>query len=248
MAPRDEQGSTLSAHRAFVVHLGTGGGPGRRRFSGRVEHLSSGESMHFSSLKGLLAFFAAALDAAAGAALRGSHDQAARRDLRPSGTRAVYYRGSMPLNPAARTRRGLSSTTDRRTGHEHEAHRTPLCHSRDHPQGTQYRDAPRDSRAGDHGIAPAHLVGRGRRAGRGAAAPLARPLAFEANRGQADEEVKFLARGAGYTVFLTSTDAVLSLRGRSGRAVVRVRPVGASAAARIVADGELARRGELRRP
>ena len=70
MAPRDEQGSTLSAHRAFVVHLGTGGGPGRRRFSGRVEHLSSGESMHFSSLKGLLAFFAAALDTAAGAALR----------------------------------------------------------------------------------------------------------------------------------------------------------------------------------
>jgi hypothetical protein len=65
MAPRDEQGSTLSARRAFVVHLGTGGGPGRRRFSGRVEHLSSGESMHFSSLKGLLAFFAAALDAAA---------------------------------------------------------------------------------------------------------------------------------------------------------------------------------------
>ena len=78
MAPRDEQGSTLSAHRAFVVHLGTGGGPGRRRFSGRVEHLSSGESMHFSSLKGLLAFFAAALDTAAGAALRGSHDQATR--------------------------------------------------------------------------------------------------------------------------------------------------------------------------
>ena len=63
MAPRDEGGSTLSAHRAFVVHFGTGGGPGRRRFSGRVEHLSSGESMHFSSLKGLLAFFAAALDA-----------------------------------------------------------------------------------------------------------------------------------------------------------------------------------------
>ena len=75
MAPRDEQGSTLSAHRAFVVHFGTGGGPGRRRFSGRVEHLSSGESMHFSSLKGLLAFFAAALDAAAGAALW-RHDQA----------------------------------------------------------------------------------------------------------------------------------------------------------------------------
>ena len=81
MAPRAEQGSTLSAHRAFVVHLGTGGGPGRRRFSGRVEHLSSGESMHFSSLKGLLAFFAAALDAAAGVALRVSHDLDARSVL-----------------------------------------------------------------------------------------------------------------------------------------------------------------------
>jgi len=67
-----------------------------------------------------------------------------------------------------------------------------------------------------------------------------RPLAFEANRGQADEAVKFLARGVGYTVFLTSSDAVLSLRdGRSGRAVVRATPVGASATARIVADGEL---------
>ena len=65
MEPRDQHGSTLSAHRAFVVHFGTRGGPGRRRFSGRVEHLSSGESMRFSSLKGLLAFFAAALDRAA---------------------------------------------------------------------------------------------------------------------------------------------------------------------------------------
>ena len=38
-----------------------------------------------------------------------------------------------------------------------------------------------------------------------------RPLAFEANRGQADEQVKFLARGAGYTVFLTPTEAVVAL-------------------------------------
>ena len=68
MEPRDQHGSTLSAHRAFVVHFGTRGGPGRRRFSGRVEHLSSGESMRFSSLKGLLAFFASVLDPAADAA------------------------------------------------------------------------------------------------------------------------------------------------------------------------------------
>ena len=55
MAPRFEHGSGLSVERAFVVHFSTGGGPGRRRFSGRVEHLSSGESARFSSLKGLLA-------------------------------------------------------------------------------------------------------------------------------------------------------------------------------------------------
>src|SRR4051794_40161944 len=38
-----------------------------------------------------------------------------------------------------------------------------------------------------------------------------RPLVFEANRGQADEEVQFVARGAGYTAFLTSTETVLRL-------------------------------------
>lgn len=37
------------------------------------------------------------------------------------------------------------------------------------------------------------------------------PLAFEANQGQVDSEVKFLSRGNGYTLFLTSTEAVLSL-------------------------------------
>ena len=78
MARRDEQGSTLSAYRAFVVHFGTRGGTGRRRFSGRVEHLSSGESMHFSSLKGLLAFFAAAIDA--GTAFRSTSSVPPRLD------------------------------------------------------------------------------------------------------------------------------------------------------------------------
>src|SRR5687767_3048386 len=38
------------------------------------------------------------------------------------------------------------------------------------------------------------------------------PLRFEANQGQSDEKVKFLSRGSGYTLFLTSTEAVLSLR------------------------------------
>src|SRR2546425_7040697 len=37
------------------------------------------------------------------------------------------------------------------------------------------------------------------------------PLSFEANDGQADPQVKFLSRGRGYTLFLTSTDTVLTL-------------------------------------
>ena len=38
------------------------------------------------------------------------------------------------------------------------------------------------------------------------------PLSFEVNQGQTDDQVKYLARGPGYTVFLTPTEAVLSLR------------------------------------
>ncbi len=37
------------------------------------------------------------------------------------------------------------------------------------------------------------------------------PMAFEANRGQTDRRVKFLSRGNGYRVFLTSNEAVLAL-------------------------------------
>jgi len=36
-------------------------------------------------------------------------------------------------------------------------------------------------------------------------------LVFEPNRGQTDDQVKFLSRGRGFTLFLTSTDAVLAL-------------------------------------
>jgi Bacterial Ig domain/Beta-propeller repeat/Carboxypeptidase regulatory-like domain len=42
------------------------------------------------------------------------------------------------------------------------------------------------------------------------------PLSFEANVGQADERVKFISRGVGYTLFLTSDEAVLSLRDAQG--------------------------------
>jgi hypothetical protein len=38
------------------------------------------------------------------------------------------------------------------------------------------------------------------------------PLSFEANRGQADQQVKFLSRGHGYRLFLTGNEAVLALK------------------------------------
>jgi hypothetical protein len=38
------------------------------------------------------------------------------------------------------------------------------------------------------------------------------PLSFEANQGQTGEQVKFVSRGSGYTLFLTGTEAVLQLR------------------------------------
>ena len=37
------------------------------------------------------------------------------------------------------------------------------------------------------------------------------PLQFEANRGQTDKQVRFLSRGAGYSLYLTSSEAVLVL-------------------------------------
>src|SRR5689334_16380182 len=46
------------------------------------------------------------------------------------------------------------------------------------------------------------------------------PASFEENRGQTDARVKFLSRGPGYTVFLTSSEAVFSLKHGSERAAV----------------------------
>ena len=65
-------------------------------------------------------------------------------------------------------------------------------------------------------------------------------LVFEANRGQADPRVKFVARGAGYTALLTSTEAVLQLgTARTRHATVNVNPVGVDPAARILGHGKL---------
>jgi Beta-propeller repeat len=47
-----------------------------------------------------------------------------------------------------------------------------------------------------------------------AASLLNLPIQFEANQGQVDESVKFLARGTGYNLFLTPTESVMVLTGR----------------------------------
>jgi Chitobiase/beta-hexosaminidase C-terminal domain/Bacterial Ig-like domain (group 3)/Beta-propeller repeat len=57
------------------------------------------------------------------------------------------------------------------------------------------------------------------------------PLSFEANRGQADKGVNFLARGRGYGLFLSGQEAVLALRGSKPAAaeeIVRMELRGAS--------------------
>src|SRR5207253_11191711 len=82
------------------------------------------------------------------------------------------------------------------------------------------------------------------------------PLSFEPNDGQAERKVKFLSRGSGYTLFLTSDEAVLALRSRQSSVVssqlqktpghglrttdtLRMKLVGANRAAKVTALEEL---------
>jgi hypothetical protein len=48
----------LSVHRAFVVHFRVNSDVTQGRLAGRVEHVVSGQSVHFASLEELLAFIA----------------------------------------------------------------------------------------------------------------------------------------------------------------------------------------------
>ena len=71
------------------------------------------------------------------------------------------------------------------------------------------------------------------------------PMRFEVNEGQTDGRVKYLARGLGYTVFLTGEEAVLALRpgvGGEKAAVVRMRLLGGASGARVRGEKELAGR------
>jgi hypothetical protein len=69
------------------------------------------------------------------------------------------------------------------------------------------------------------------------------PLSFEANQGQIDAQVNFLSRGSGYTLFLTPSEAVLSLTQASGASgqgpageetTLRMQLVGGNPAARAI--------------
>jgi hypothetical protein len=60
------------------------------------------------------------------------------------------------------------------------------------------------------------------------------PLVFEANQGQTDASVKFLSRGPGYSLFLTESEAVLSLRGADDKSqALRMKLLGAAAAPKM---------------
>ena len=65
------------------------------------------------------------------------------------------------------------------------------------------------------------------------------PLSFEPNMGQSDKQVRFLSRGPGYSVFLTPTEAVFSLRGNEKAAVLRMKLTGANANARVKGEEQL---------
>src|SRR5436190_14488536 len=75
---------------------------------------------------------------------------------------------------------------------------------------------------------PSHGGAQPAAGAKGAPALLQSGLAFEPNAGRFDARVRWLARGPGYTVFLTRGEAVTSLSG--GRAVLRTRLLGASRA------------------
>ena len=99
------------------------------------------------------------------------------------------------------------------------AHRTPFLRSflRQDKQGRQGKKAAA-TEAATRDTAAARLRGASRQAVPSAEARARLvanygklPLAFEANQGQTNAQVKFLSRGSGYTLFLTPTDAVLSL-------------------------------------
>ncbi len=64
------------------------------------------------------------------------------------------------------------------------------------------------------------------------------PMSFEANQGQTNAQVRYLARGAGYMLFLTPSEAVLRvMQSRTSSAVLRMQLIGGRASAIAGAEG-----------
>jgi Beta-propeller repeat len=68
------------------------------------------------------------------------------------------------------------------------------------------------------------------------------PLSFEVNHGQTVPQVKFLSRGNGYNLFLTSNEAMLALRRGNGKHrsdVLKIKLWGANLEPQVTGEGEL---------
>jgi Domain of unknown function DUF11/Beta-propeller repeat len=90
---------------------------------------------------------------------------------------------------------------------------------------------------------PAMLSSPAARAQEAGAAYRHLPLIFEPNEGQTQAEVRFLARGSGYGLFLAASDAVLELQHRmargAGATVLRMGLTGANPAPAVSGENEL---------
>lgn len=70
MAGQPESGSMLdhqgATRRIFLVHLRLDADPARGAINGRVQHVSTGDAMHFESVDELVAFLAHSLSETSG--------------------------------------------------------------------------------------------------------------------------------------------------------------------------------------
>lgn len=117
---------------------------------------------------------------------------------------------------------------------------TWLCASGSAAKSDSSRPAPdKNGHSSDGPILPQRAGAEAAREAEAARAAYGRlPLQFEENRGQMDERVRFEARGPGYNLFLTDTEALVSLRrsGRdaeSGASVLRLSLAGANGQPRL---------------
>src|ERR1035437_9216147 len=65
------------------------------------------------------------------------------------------------------------------------------------------------------------------------------PLSFEANQGQADSQVRFLARTEGQVLYLTGREAVIAMGDERGQSALRMSLVGGRPDAEVTGAEEL---------